>query len=608
MARNKMVLSTRKYRMYEQNSKFIKFLRRNPVMACEILLGIKLLDYQKYILIGMWNAPYTLISCSRNSGKSFLGAVFMILKALLYENQAIYIISSVGSQAQETFSKIEEIILRVGKTSSSIASLKDIAAGETVKSPSCRTGFVHAQTGFHVEFYNGSEIMTLNGNPDNNRSKRATLVFFDEAGFSSDELISISEAFATQDSNFITSTNEDFNIKTLRKKCPTQLVYASSASDVDTTFWRKYKDFTKRMIAGDTRYFVCDIPCTVPIEPLMDGLPHPPLLQKSKVEAAMRANKEKAMREYYNIFAKDFGENQVIKWSMIRRNESLLLPELEAVPGCKYAVAFDPARSMDNSILGVMKIIEDKNIGYYGEIVNCTNFVEIGNKKGYKMSSPEQVKALKESIVAYNGRAPDYQNIYVVLIDSGAGGGGISAYADNMLEDWTDKKGIKHKGFLDTTYEAYAEYGHKYPHASDVLKLIVPQRMRTVMFDELVELMQLDLIKFTKEYDGRGFVPIQEEKDGVVTIKNRPLTIEEEVALMNIDLMKTEITSIFKFENPEKTSKRYALPKDKERILHDDRSFVLAMLGHYLYQMRHDDVLKRSGKQRVVNWMDFVMY
>lgn len=176
MARNKMVLSTRKYKLYEQNSKLIKFLRRNPVMACEILLGIKLLDYQKYMLINMWNAPYSLLACSRNSGKSFIGACFMILKALLYENQAIYIISSVGSQAQETFSKIEEIILRIGKTSSSIASLKDISAGETVKSPACRTGFVHAQTGFRVEFYNGSEITTLNGNPDNNRSSEYLLI------------------------------------------------------------------------------------------------------------------------------------------------------------------------------------------------------------------------------------------------------------------------------------------------------------------------------------------------------------------------------------------------------------------------------------------------
>lgn len=34
----------------------------------------------------------------------------------LYENQAIYIVSSVGNQSKETFTKIEEIVLRIGKT------------------------------------------------------------------------------------------------------------------------------------------------------------------------------------------------------------------------------------------------------------------------------------------------------------------------------------------------------------------------------------------------------------------------------------------------------------------------------------------------------------
>lgn len=606
--RNKKVLSTRKYRMYESNSKFIKFLRRNPVMACEILLGIKLLDYQKYILIQSWNAPYSLWCCSRNSGKSFLGAILMILKALLYENQSIYIISSVGSQAQETFTKIEEIILRIGKTSASIASLKDLASGETVKSPACRTGFVHSPTGFNVEFYNGSQITTLNGNPDNNRSRRATLVFFDEAGFSSDELISISEAFATQDSNFITSTNENFSVKTLRKKCPTQLIYASSASDVNTTFWRKYKDFTKQMIAGDNRYFACDIPCDIPISPLMDGEEHPPLLQKSKVDSAVRANRDKAMREFFNKFQQDGGDAQIIKWGMIRRVETLLMPEMEFVQGGQYAIAFDPARSGDNSIISVMKIVEDPTIGYYGEIINCTNLIEIGNKKGYKMASPDQVKALKETIIGYNGPAPDYQNIHIIMIDSGAGGGGISAYSDNLLEDWVDKKGIKHKGFLDEAYDAYQGYKSKYPNASDKLNLIVPHKLRTIMFDELLELMQLDLIKFPKEYDGRGFIPMQINEGGEIQIKNKVLSIEEEVALMNIDLMKTEMTSIFKFENPEKTSKKYALQKDKERTMHDDRVFTLAMLAHYLYQLRHDDVIRRSQKTRQFNWLDYIKY
>ena len=101
----------------------------------------------------------------------------MILKAILYENQAIYIVSSVGNQSKETFGKIEEIDLNMGKTAASIKSLKDIIAKETKKSPNNKTGFSHASEGYHVEFYNGSEIFTLNGNPDNNRSKNNYYVF-----------------------------------------------------------------------------------------------------------------------------------------------------------------------------------------------------------------------------------------------------------------------------------------------------------------------------------------------------------------------------------------------------------------------------------------------
>lgn len=513
----------------------------------------------------------------------------MLLKAILFENQGIYIVSSVGSQSQETHGKIEEIVLRVGQSSNSIASLKDIAQYEVVTSPACRTGFVHAQTGFRVEFYNGSEIFTLNGKPDNNRSKRASLVFFDEAGFSSDELIIACEAFATQNMGFVTSTEEDFNIKTLKKKTPTQLIYASSASDVNKIFYRKYFDAAKRMFLGDRNFFCADIPCDIPLSPMIDGKPTVPLLEQSKVDSAMRSNKNKAMREYFNIFEKDGGDQQIIKWGQIRRNETFTLPELFYTENGKYAIAFDPARSGDNSIITVMKIIKDKNIGYYGEIINCTNLIDIANKKGIKMSSPDQIKVLKDTILAYNGNAPDYENIEVLQIDAGSGGGGVSAYSDNLLEDWIDSKGIKHKGFLDKDYELYDGYEIKYPNASDKLKLISPNKYRNQMVDEFIKLMELDLIKFPREYDNKGYVTLQKEHGDELKIEKRMLTAEEEISLLNIDILKTEITSIYKFENPEKTSRTYKLPKDKERIMNDDRFYTIIMLAHYLFGLRREN-------------------
>lgn len=296
MAYHKL-MSERKRRICELDAETIAFYRRNPCIACEHLLGIKLIDSQKYILQQSWNKPHVLWCCSRNFGKSFLGAIFMILKAILYENQAIYIVSSVGSQSKETFSKIEEIVLRIGKTAASIRSLKDIVEKETIKSPNNKTGFSHPAEGFIVEFYNGSTIETLNSKPDNNRSRRATLVFFDEAAFCSDELIAVCEAFATQNTEFVTSIDDDFNPDTLKRKCPTQLVYASSQDDMSKIFYMHYKNFTKHMFAGDRDYFVADMICDTAIKTFMNGKPYTPLLTQDKVDAAMKANREKALRE-----------------------------------------------------------------------------------------------------------------------------------------------------------------------------------------------------------------------------------------------------------------------------------------------------------------------
>lgn len=568
LGRSKSALSSLKIETYKKDSELIKYWRRNPVIACEDLLGIKLFDEQAYILTMSWNTPHVLWCCSRAFGKTFLGAIFLLLKALLFENQKIYIITPAGSQSKECFTKIEEIILNIGKTSASIMSLKDIVMEETVKSPACKTGFVHAPVGYNVEFYNGSEIITLNNNTDFNRSKRASVVLFDEAGFSSDEQIAVCEAFAAQSSDFMTSIEKNFNIKALRRNCPTQLIYASSASSVDTTFFRHYKEFAKQMFLGNRDFFCCDIPCDIPLCPTMDGVPYAPLLERSVIDSMMKTNRDKAIREYYNKFMTDGGESQIIKWAQIRRSETFLLPEVCAIDGCKYAIAFDPARIGDNSIITIMKIIHDTVIGYYGEIVNCVNLVDLSTKKGFKMTTPNQIKVLKDYVLAYNGNELDYKNVKALYIDPGSGGGGVNAYGDNLLEDWVDNRGIIHKGFLDRQYELYEGFDKKYPNASDILRFYNPKKYKTQMVDELIELFQQDLIRLPKEYSGSGYITLLKENDGEQNTYNRSLSFEEEIALMNIDILKTEMTSMFKFENTEKTTKSYALSKDKESVMH----------------------------------------
>ena len=591
-----IIMTEIKRKICELDAKSIAYYRRNPCIACEDLLGIRLIDAQKWILQSSWNTPHVLWCCSRNFGKSFLGAILMILKAILYENQAIYIISSVGDQSKETFSKIEEIILRIGKTAASIDSLEDIVENETKKSPTNKTGFSHNPASYHVEFYNGSEIFTLNGNPDSNRSRRATLCFFDEAAFCSDELISVCEAFATQNTDFVTSTDDNFDPETQPRRVPTQLVYASSQDQMDKMFYKHYKNFAKRMIAGDRNYFACDMICDTAMETYMKGKPFTPLLTRAKVDSALKANKDKALREYYNQPTRDGGVTQIIKWSTVRRNENFLLPQLCWKPNCRVALAFDPARTMDNSIVSGMNIYLDDEMGWCGDIINCVNMIDTATAKKYKLDSNRQLEELRNMILLYNGQNPDYEYIDSILIDAGAGGGGVSTYADSLLNNWKDKYGKEHRGLIDSSSEIYSTYSSKYPDAVDKLRLISPKKYRTQMVEEFIELMNLGVIKFPFEYGGQEFLKIKTGIDEITNeeiIKLYELSLDEKLSLTNIDLMKNEITNIHKSNNQENTSVTYALSKEKENKLHDDRFYTIILLAHRLYEIRRGQIINK---------------
>ena len=590
-----IIMTEAKRKICELDAESIAFYRRNPCIACEDLLGIRLIDIQKWMLQMTWNCPHSLWACTRNFGKSFLGAIIMILKAVLYENQAIYIISSVGDQSKETFVKIEEIILRIGKTAASIKSLKDIVEKETRKSATNKTGFSHNPASYKVEFYNGSEIFTLNGNPDSNRSRRATLCFFDEAAFCSDELIAVCEAFATQNSDFITSIDDKFNPETEKRKVPTQLIYASSQDQVTKMFYRHYKNFAKRMLAGDRDYFVCDLTCDTAIQTYMNGKPYIPLLTRDKVESALKSNKEKALREYYNQPTQDGGENQIIKWDTIRKNEHFYLPTLNWKPDSRIVLAFDPARVNDNSIVGVMNVYQTEEYGWCGDIINCVNMIDKESKKKYKLDSNRQLDKLRNIILSYNGQNPDYEYLDSILIDTGSGGGGLSTYADGLLNDWVDKSGKKHRGLVDKSNDIYASSLSYYPNACDKLRTISPKKYRNKMVEELIELMDLGVIKFPYEYSGQDSIRIVSGVDdsGNEIFNPYELSTDEKLALVNIDLMKQEVTSIHKFQNSDKTSVSYALAKDKESIMHDDRFYVLILLAHRLYEIRRGEIVHK---------------
>ena len=358
------------------------------------------------------------------------------------------------------------------------------------------------------------------------------------------------------------------------------------------------------------------------------------LLTQETVDAEMRNNQEKAMREYYNRFTEDGGVNQIIKRALITRNSYVRPPVLcNDTNKRKFVIAYDPARSTDNSILSVGELKYDDERGYTMDIVNCVSFADIFLKKKTPMMTQEQIKEIRNILLNYNGDAVDYDNIEIFLADAGAGGGGNSWVRDALIEDWTDKSGCVHRGLIDKDYSP--EYSGRYPNAVNKLKLIEPSKYKAEMFESLIKMVEANLITFTDNYDNRGYLSINEvdqnplikkksaimakldeenlsqaeyeerleeelSKLDISKYKTYKLSPDEEVSLKQIDMMKEEIVNICRTKR-DSGKDAFKLPPHKdadtgasEATMHDDRAYTLAMLGWYLSERRLEHIRSRK--------------
>lgn len=606
---------------YNEWSEFTQWGRRNPVLFAERIFGVEFMDYQRYVFTMSWNTPYCVWCCSRGSGKSILGSIFIMTKTLLVPNHKTYILCGVGSQSIELFTKIEKFVLN---QIPSFKTLTDIYMGELVKSQANSNGFVHNPASYHFGVYNGAEVFTLNGAVDNNRSKRSNLNFYDEAGFvGNEELFTTSEPFCTQNSRFGLGVDmDDDELKSMPRPFDNQLIYASSAGRTDQYFYKKYREASLHMDAGDKRYFCADINSDMVIHATKRGVPLPePLLTQETIDSRMREDKEAGLREYGNIFTSEGGEGQIIRRSSIIKNSVPRVPLLCNDTGKKqFAIAYDPARSHDNSVIGIAEYYLDPTEGWKMRIVNFINLMDTMKKKKSPINTPSQIKILKQALLDYNGeQAADYENILALLVDAGSGGAGVPI-TDFLCEDWIDSNDKKHRGLIDPEYNEGDE--KKFPNAvRDKLKLISPAKYKSELFESAIKMIDLNLVEFTEEYLNKGYIELiyeKDEKGGVKQRYNYPsekemkelkkknisiestmhhLSLDEEVALKQIDAMKTEIVNIYRYKQSNGKD-RFDLAAEKANKLNDDRAYVFAMLCWQLAQMRRAHIVnKKKPKQ-----------
>ena len=520
-------MSTRKLEALFYIAKLQRYYQCNPVRFINDFFNIELLDAQAYIVQRTWNCPNVLVLASRGFGKSTIIDLILMSKDMLFCNVWSYIASGSGSQAEETFTKLEQI------ANDNIDEMKGstgyIFKHEVEINNAAGDGFSHGSNGFKYSLYNGSMTQTLNSNIDKKRGKRGSVIF-DECGFLSDEMLKVYGAFAAVNKNFASGKDRDghsidpIRLRTFAINLPNQKFYISSASSTDTEFYRLYREFAKKQIMGDRDYCVIQVDCEVVLRPTIRGEVVNALLTRSTIETEMRTNPEKARREYYCEFTSDAGMNAIIRRGTITRNSETRAPLLYNDTGKKkFIIAYDPARSRDNSVILVVEIYQNDYGEYKGRVVNCVNLLDVGKKIKSPMRTPDQIEYLKQLILDYNGDVPDYDNIECVLIDAGSGGGGVNI-ADFLMEDWIDKKGKKHRGLIDKEYSA--DYIGRYPNAVNKLKLVSPSQYKSIIYEALIEMLDIDAISFTADYDNKGYLTVFEADEKKLEKEKRKLSKE----------------------------------------------------------------------------------
>lgn len=581
-------LSQRKLEEYSKMSKIVQWGRKNPVKFCELFFGIKLIDYQAYCFMRTWSVQYALWAECRGAGKDTLMAAYNMTRLTLIPDYSIYVSSNTYAQSVDSCNKLKDIAL---KRIPSFASATDIFAREVDRTgTNSDTGFLQAPT-FKFRLFNNSKMEALSSNLEAIRGKRGS-AWFNETAWKTAEELAVVENYANVDSNFSTSTKK---VKYHQPpQMPLQLLYTSSVGDVTYPFFEKYKTFYKKMLVGNSNYFCFDLNAyDILYHSTIDGEPIKSHLSEDIIKKAIEEDPDNADVELFNKFRKGGGSNAVVTMDELIRNSTTRRPLLYNDTGKKkFIFCYDPARNFDGSVLSIFQVINDKEVGYKLRLENVVSMVDQNAKNKTPLPMPVQLEIIKELMIKYNGeRAAEWENIEF-YIDAGSGGGGISAVADQLMADWTDKYGGKHRGIIDPDHKQYETARKKYTNAMPIVHLVDPQGFKKVMYDAVSKMIKLNLIEFAN-YDNKDYIMVENKDGGFDSVK---LTPDEQLALAQMHIAKLQLSYMCRYDTPN-GGVTYELAKDKKG--HDDHAYTMAEGGYALALLRRSDLLQKPKPPNV---------
>lgn len=250
------------------------FYRSNPHRFVADYLNIKLKLFQKILLYAMMHNNFFMYIAARGQGKTWLTALFCVVRCILFPKTKICIASATRPQANEVLSKITDDFM------------KNYGFG----SENLRREITYAAVGANkavIEFANGSWIKVVTAS-DSGRGARANILLVDEFRMVDlDTINTVLRRFLTapRQPNYLNNPKYAHLLERNKE------FYMSSAWYKNHWSFEKAKAYTVNMLDDTKKYFICGLPYQVSVK---EGL-----LSREQIEDEMSEQ--------------DFDE---VKWSM----------------------------------------------------------------------------------------------------------------------------------------------------------------------------------------------------------------------------------------------------------------------------------------------------
>ena len=375
--------------------------------AAKVLLNVELLPMQSAILCEIWQRPFPMYIASRGYGKSFLLAVYAMLKCALFPNMKIVIVGAALRQSMV----IWEYMDTIWKNAPILRSISDSDSGPRKSLDRCSVK-INDSTAIAIPLGDGSKI----------RGLRAQIIICDE--FNSipiDIFETVVQGFAA------VSANPIDNVKNLSRKNALKKANRWTQKDADSEmkkmgnqaiisgtpgyafqpyadYWKKYWSFihsrgepNKKLTLpnGEVRFLKDFYPegvpdafdyrdfsvIRIPYEIIPKGYMDDKIVSKSKGTM----HKAAYQQEYGALFPEDsdgFFKRTLLESCVASDNRPINLPSgsvwFDAIVkgDCnkKYVYGIDPAAEQDNFALIILELHEDHTRIVYVWSTNVRDF------------------------------------------------------------------------------------------------------------------------------------------------------------------------------------------------------------------------------------------